>query len=185
MGCAKAHFCPAPWGPGEVPKGQILLNIFKFQLKSQFQRLLNQTLCFYSQMKDIKHLRRDFHSAAWVISQGWDLGVPWGLVGSTKFFQKFQPKLVCELLTRMAHATAQFCWVPPPCGFGERPKGHISLSISITMSILKIFKPNFVCLLTNERYKTYQTGFSLDHLGHAHGVGLGIMWGLGSIFFLN
>ena len=27
------------------------------------------------------------------------------------------------------------------------------------MSISKIFIPNFVCVLTNERYKTYQTGF--------------------------
>ena len=29
-----------------------------------------------------------------------------------------------------------------------------------------------MCLLTNERYKTYQTRFSLDCLGHAQGVGL-------------
>ena len=27
------------------------------------------------------------------------------------------------------------------------------------MSISKIFIPNCVCVLTNERYKTYQTGF--------------------------
>ena len=27
------------------------------------------------------------------------------------------------------------------------------------MSISKIFIPNFVCVLTNERYKTYQMGF--------------------------
>ena len=27
------------------------------------------------------------------------------------------------------------------------------------MSISKIFVPNFVCVLTNEGYKTYQTGF--------------------------
>ena len=27
------------------------------------------------------------------------------------------------------------------------------------MSISKIFIPNFVCVLTNERYKTYQTDF--------------------------
>ena len=47
-------FCLAPWGPGEGPKGQILLNIIKFQLQSQFQRFLNQTLCVFSQMKDIK-----------------------------------------------------------------------------------------------------------------------------------
>ena len=32
--------------------------------------------------------------------------------------------------------------------------------------------PNFVCVLTNERYKTYQTGFSFCRLGHAPGVGL-------------
>ena len=30
-----------------------------------------------------------------------------------------------------------------------------------------------MCLLTNERYKTYQTGFSFPCLGHAPGVGLG------------
>ena len=40
------------------------------------------------------------------------------------------------------------------------------------MSISKIFIPNFVCVLTNERYITYQTGFSFCHLGHAPGFGL-------------
>ena len=30
-----------------------------------------------------------------------------------------------------------------------------------------------MCLLTNERYKAYQTGFSFGRLGHAPGVGLG------------
>ena len=30
-----------------------------------------------------------------------------------------------------------------------------------------------MCLLTHERYKTYQTGFSFGGLGHALGVGLG------------
>ena len=30
-----------------------------------------------------------------------------------------------------------------------------------------------MCLLTNERYKTYQTGFSFGRLGHAQGMGLG------------
>ena len=54
-------FGPAPWGPGEGPKGQISLNIIKFQLQSQFQRFFNQTVCVFSHMKDIKHIRRDFH----------------------------------------------------------------------------------------------------------------------------
>ena len=79
-------FGPAPWGPGEGPKGQMSYNIIKFQLLSQFQRFLTQTLCVFSQMKDIKHIRRDFHLAAWVMPQGWDLGVPWGVLWSKIFF---------------------------------------------------------------------------------------------------
>ena len=79
-------FGPAPWGPGEGPKGQISLNIIKFQLQSQFQRFLNQTLCVFSHMKDTKHIRRDFHSAAWVMPQGSDFGVPWGVWGVKIFF---------------------------------------------------------------------------------------------------
>ena len=64
-------------------------------------------------------------------------------------------------------------WGPCPpgaLGRGQKVKYHL---ISITKSISKIFKANFVCLLTNERYKTYQTGFSFDRLGHAPGVELG------------
>ena len=79
-------FGPAPWGPGEGPKGQMSYNIIKFQFLSQFQRFLTQTLCVFSQMKDIKHIRRDFHLAAWVMPQGWDLGVPWGVLWSKIFF---------------------------------------------------------------------------------------------------
>ena len=91
-------FWPRPRGPGEGPKGQIL-NIIKFQLQSQFQRFLNQTVCVYSQMKDTKHIRRDFHSAAWVMPQGWDLEVSWGVGLVKKIFSEIQPELVCELFT--------------------------------------------------------------------------------------
>ena len=102
MGCAPAHFFFA-LPPGEVPKGQILLNIIKFQLQIQFQRFLNQTLRVFSQMKDVKHIRRDFHLATWVMPQGWDLGYRGGLGGGGGwgqfFFSKIQPDLVCELLT--------------------------------------------------------------------------------------
>ena len=55
---------------------------------------------------------------------------------------------------------------PVTWGLGEGPKGQIYL-ISITKSISKIFILNFACLLTNERYKTYKTGFSYGPLGHA------------------
>ena len=51
----------------------------------------------------------------------------------------------------------------------QKVKYHL---MSIANSISKIFIPNFVCVLTNERYKTYQTGFSFCRFGHAPGVGL-------------
>ena len=53
-------------------------NIIKFQ----FQRFFNQTVFVFSHMKDIKHIRRDFHLAALVMPKGWDLGVQWGVGGS-------------------------------------------------------------------------------------------------------
>ena len=72
----------------------------------------------------------------------------------------------------MGRATSNFFLVPPlgALGRGQKVKYHL---ISITKSISKIFIPNFVCVLTNERYKKYQTGFLFCHLGHALGVGLG------------
>ena len=62
--------------------------------------------------------------------------------------------------------------VPTPRGPGEGPIGQISLKFNHKVNF-KDFKPNFVCLLTIEGYKTYQTGFSFRRLGHAPGVGLG------------
>ena len=67
---------------------------------------------------------------------------------------------------------SQFFLAPPPgaLGRGQKIKYHL---ISITKSISKVFIPNFACVLTNERYKIYQTGFLFCPLGHAPGVGLG------------
>ena len=65
-------------------------------------------------------------------------------------------------------------FAPPPgaLGRGQKVKYHL---ISITKSISKIFIPNFVCVLTNERYKRYQTGFLFCRLGHALGVDFGAL----------
>ena len=120
MGRATAHFFgPAPWGPGEGQKGQISLNTIKFQLLSQFQRFLNQTLCVFSQMKDIKHIRRDFHLAAWVMPQRWDLGVPWGggLWGQkiVFFFPKFN-QIWCVSYLHERHMQRHHFLGPRPLG---------------------------------------------------------------------
>ena len=70
-------FWPCPGGS----KGHISLNfkykdnfkVFftKFQIQSQFQSVFfYQNLCVFSQIKDIKHIERDFYSVAW--------DMPWG-----------------------------------------------------------------------------------------------------------
>ena len=80
----------------------------------------------------------------------------------------------------MGRATAFFFLALPPgaLGRGQKVKYHL---ISITKSISKIFIPNFVCVLTNERYKTYHTGFSFCCLGSDLGA-LGMPRGSKKIF---
>ena len=53
----------ASWGLGEGPKGQISLNL---NYKVNFEDFSTK-LCVFSQMKDIKHIRQDFHSVPWVM----------------------------------------------------------------------------------------------------------------------
>ena len=59
----KLFLAPPTGGPGKGSKGQISF-IFNY---SQFQRVLYQIVWVYSQMKDTKHIRQDFHSVAWVM----------------------------------------------------------------------------------------------------------------------
>ena len=107
------------------------------------------------------------------------------MLSPPKPMDEIQPNLVCELLKLMGRATLNFFLAPPPWALrrGQKVKYHL---ISITKSISKIFLPNFVCVLTNERYKTYQTRFLFCPLGHAPGMGL---WGArgaqGVNFFSN
>ena len=44
--------------------------------------------CVFSHMKDTKHIRRNFHSVAWVMPQGWDFGALGVPRGSKKSFFK-------------------------------------------------------------------------------------------------
>ena len=87
--CNGTFFGPAPWGPGEGPKDQISLNIIKLQLQSQFQRFFNQTLCVFSHMKDIKHIRRCFFFSFGRLGHapGVGLGGTVGGLGCQFFFQ--------------------------------------------------------------------------------------------------
>ena len=94
-----AH-APAPffvsWPPGAIG-GAKRSNIIKSELQSQFQKFLNQTLCIFSQIKDILHISLDFHLDSLVMPRGGT----WGTVGvwGVYFFPEIQPDSVYELLT--------------------------------------------------------------------------------------
>ena len=100
-------FDPRPLGPwGGAKRSNI-----------QFQIFLNQTLCVFLQMKNIKHIRRDFHSVSWVIPQGWNLGWYRG-VGVKIIFSKIQSNLVCE--SHEWHVQRHNIFGPHPLGGVKR-----------------------------------------------------------------
>ena len=83
IGRAVADFFAPPTGEGS--KGQISLN---FNYKVNFKDFYTKIGVCFSQIKDIKHIKQDFHSIAWLMPQGWDfgaLGVPRGT--KQKFFE--------------------------------------------------------------------------------------------------
>ena len=86
-------FGPVPLGTGEGSKGQISFN---FIYKVNFKDFYNKTLCVFSQIKDTKHIRRDFHSVAWVMPQGWDFG-RWGCPGGQKKFFFKHGHVACKI----------------------------------------------------------------------------------------
>ena len=76
---AKLFLDPPPGARGGIKRS----NIIKFQLQSQFQRFLYQTLCVFSQIKDIQHIKQDFHSSTRDFGA---LGGGGGGPGGQKFF---------------------------------------------------------------------------------------------------
>ena len=143
-GVQRHFFFLAP-PPGEGPKGQISLNIIKFQLQSQFQRFFNQTLCVFSHMKDIKHIRRDFHLVAWVMSQRSDLRVPWGVWGVIFFFSKFN-QIWCVSYLHEWHMHRHHFLGPHPLGpWGGAKRSNI---ISELQSQFQRFLNQTLCIFS-------------------------------------
>ena len=130
-GVQRHIFLSGPLGPWGGAKRS---NIIKFQLQSQFQRFLNQTLCVFSYMKDIKHSRQDFHLDAWVMPQGWVLGVPWG-VGGSIFFPKFN-QIWCMSYLHEWHMHRHHFLGPGPLG----PWGRVQRSNMIKSELQSQFQ---------------------------------------------
>ena len=90
---------------------------------------------------------------------------------------------------RVAHSGTLF-WLPPPPPLGPwgGSKRSNIIKFQLQSQFQRFLNQMFVCLLTNERYKTYHTGFSFGRLGHAPGARLGgIMggWGVKKNVFRN
>ena len=107
---------PRPLGPwGRAKRSKII----KSHLLSQFQRFSNQTLCVFSQIEDIKRIRRDFDSTTWLMPKGWDLGVLWGFW--VNFFLKFNQSWCISYLHEW-HMQQHSFLGPAPWGIWEGPK---------------------------------------------------------------
>ena len=121
-------------------------------------------------MKDTKHIRRDFHSAPWVMPQGWDfeaLGVPRG--PKKNFFQIWS----CGISNQCGWRAEQNASKIFILGSNWWPWGEVKGQISLNFGYHVNFKDFYTKFCV---YKTYQTRFLFCRLGHAPGVGL---WGTG------
>ena len=73
MGRATANFFwPRP--PGALGRGQ-KVKYHLISITKSISKILYQTLCVFSQMKDTKHIRRNFHSGVGLWGAGGAQGV--------------------------------------------------------------------------------------------------------------
>ena len=112
---------PPPPPPGALGRGQKVNKIIKSQSQSQFQRFLNQTLCVFSQMKDMNYIKWDFHSDAWVMPLG---------VRSKKFVFRNSTRFGVGVTYMNVTCNGTIFWVPISWGLREGPKGQILLNLN-------------------------------------------------------
>ena len=126
----------------------------------------------FSQIKERKHIEQNFHSVAKVMPRGGTSGC-WGCPGGSKknFFQTWS----CGISNRRGWQAEENASKMFILGSNWWPWGEVKRSNIINMSISKIFIPNFVCVLTNKRKKTYWTEFSFCCQGHAPGWDFGVL----------
>ena len=97
-------------------------------------------------MNDIKHIGRDFHSTAWVMPEGWDFGVVWGLGGQHFFFLKFNKSWYVSYLHEWHMQQHNFLGSPAPWGLWKESKVKYHY-ISITKSI-QFFLNQTLCVFS-------------------------------------
>ena len=83
--------------PGALGRGQ-KVKYRLISIKKSISKIFIPNLCVYSQIKDPKHIRWDFHFVAWVMSQGW--GGLWGDVGAEVVKDLFFQTWSCGISNR-------------------------------------------------------------------------------------
>ena len=120
----------------------------------------------FSQIKDINISNGIFIPL--VMPQGWDLGV----LGGQNFNFSEHGHVAgwwVEQNTSKTFTLESNLW---PCGGVKRSN---IIKFQLQSQFQRFLYQTLVCVLTNKRYKTYRTQFSFCCLGHASGVGLGVL----------
>ena len=112
-------------------------------------------------------IRRFFFLSPGSCPRGWT----WGYLGAKI---KFRPAVcpLCYLLNHWMKFKQNSCvsyshewgaqrhfFGPALWGPGGGSRGHISFNFNYKVNFKKVLIPNLACVLTNESYGTYQTGF--------------------------
>ena len=89
---------------------------------------------------------------------------------SPKPLDKIQPKWCVSYSHEWGVQQHNYFWPRPLGPWGGVKRSNI-FKFQLQSQFQRFFITNFVFVLTNKRYKTYQMGFSFYRLGHAPGVG--------------
>ena len=123
------------------------------------------------------------YCVAWAMPQGgtwrcWGVKIYFNLsvtLSPPETVDEIQPNLLCELW----RATACIFWPRSWARWGKKMSNIIKFQLKVNF---KDFKPNFVCLLTNKRYKHIKKDFHSGAWGMPQGWDLGCC---GQKFFFN
>ena len=121
MECSTAQFV---WSPSPLERQKEDQISFNFSYKVNFKDFLkSNSVCLLTNETYITY-QTEFHSIAWIVPQGWDLGVVEGGGVKNLIFLKFnQIKFVSY--SHESHSTPQCFWFRPLGPWGRAKRSNI------------------------------------------------------------
>ena len=99
----------------------------------------------FSQVKDTKHIRRDFHSVPWVMPQGWDFGVLGCPGGQKKNFKHGHVVYQIKGDDEQNRMQVKFSSKGQTGDLGARSKDQISLNFGYHVNFKDFYTKFCVC----------------------------------------